>query len=41
MADDRDAEIAVQEAPDIVDELLPDRLVETHFVAELGEPLGR
>ena len=34
LGDDGGAEIAVQEGPDIVEELLPDRLVEAHFVPE-------
>ena len=38
---DRRAEIAVGDLPEIVEELLPDRLVEAELVAKLGQPLGR
>ena len=38
---ERDAEIAVNELPGIVEELFPDRLIQPQFTAEEGEPLGR
>ena len=41
LGDDRDAEVAMQQAPDIIDELLPDRPIKTHFVQKLGVALGR
>ena len=41
LGDDRDAEVAMQKAPDIIAELLPDRPVKPHLVHEFGMALGR
>ena len=40
LGDDGGAEIAVQQIPGIVEELLPDRLVEAHFMAQHLEASG-
>src|SRR5262245_21287766 len=40
VGNDRGAEVAGQKMTDVVEELLPYRLIETKLVTELGQPLG-